>query len=296
MKTLPLKIIVIIALLFSVNSVNAQLTVDVGNDTIYCGDSLQIGGAPTAIGGTPPYTYVWETSYTDTAGLTFTASALLDDTTVANPLLIFLAVNDKSLTFKLTVTDTLNNAIIDSSKVILGYYPFLNHLSHGVGYINLGDSVLLEPGGLNWDFYPFNYQWFPNYNLSDSTLQNPWAKPDTTTQYYCIITSVAGCQSPIQYSTVYVNPLSVDENELNKSIKFYPNPSSNHLIIENLRKQKSNVVIEIRSITGKFALLKNVGLVDRVTINTSQLPTGVYVVTVKDEQHVIVTKKWVKSE
>ena len=293
MKTLPLKIIILITLFFSINLVNAQLIVNAGNDTIVCGGSLQIGGAPTATGGTSPYTYVWETVYTDISG-SFSASTFLDDSTIANPSLLPLAFG-KPLTFKLTVTDALNNVVIDSSKVTIGPSSPIT-LFWGVDEsISIGDSAQLRHNIDPQFFLPFTYQWSPNYKLSDYTLKNPWAKPDTTTTYYCITTTVSGCEVQTQV-TVSVYPLAVTENELNKSIKFYPNPSSNHLIIENLGQQKNNVVIEIRSITGQLALLKNIGLVDKVTINTSQIPSGVYVVTVKDEQHIIATKKWVKAE
>jgi len=293
MKTLVLKITMVLIATLSVNLINAQLTVDVGNDTIYCGDSLQIGGAPTATGGTPPYTYLWETAYTDISG-SFSASTFLDDSTIANPSLLPLAFG-KPLTFKLTVTDDLNNVAVDSSKVTMGPPVAVLLITNPEDYIVVGDSVLLWHFIITLGYSPLTYQWSPNYKLSDSTLESPWAKPDTSTTYYCTTTTVSGCKVDT-YFDVNVYPLAVNENELNKNIKLYPNPSFNNLVIENLGQQKNDVTVEVRGVTGKLELLKNIGLVDKVTINTSQLPAGVYFVTVKDEQHIIAAKKWVKTE
>ena len=279
--------------LFNTLIASAQLTVDAGNDTTFCGLNFQLGGSPTASGGTPPYAYVWETSYSDAFG-SFTASTFLNDTTIANPSLIFPEANDKLLTFKLTVTDALNNIIVDSSKANVGFYPFVTHLSHGVGHINAGDSIMLEPGGLNWGSYPFTYEWSPNYNLSDSTIENPWAKPNTTTEYYCTLTSITGCRSPLQYSQVYVNPLAVEEASLNKSIKLYPNPSSNQLVIEGLGHQEENIIIDIKSVTGKLALTQKVINFEKTTVNTSEIPSGVYIVTIREGKNVVKSQKWVK--
>ena len=50
--------------IFSANTINAQLIADAGPNRIRCdNDSIQIGGAVAAFGGTAPYTYRWETTY-----------------------------------------------------------------------------------------------------------------------------------------------------------------------------------------------------------------------------------------
>jgi len=111
------------------------------------------------------------------------------------------------------------------------------------------------------------------------------------------------CYSDVQVDTSFqsvacdfVLPTSISENLDNSSIKLYPNPSSNHLIIERLGQSISNVLIEIRSVKGKLAFEQKVVGFEKATINTAQIPAGVYVVVVKAKTKIIATQKWVKVE
>lgn len=93
------------------------------------------------------------------------------------------------------------------------------------------------------------------------------------------------------YTTVGIN------EELNVSnIKLYPNPSSNHLMIENLGQQKSKVVIELRTIDGKIAITQKASSFEKIMVNTTELPAGIYFVMVKDAEQTLTTQKWVKME
>jgi hypothetical protein len=72
---------------------------DAGPDqTIIAGNSVVIGGSPTASGGTPPYTYNW----TPTTGL--------DNPAIANP----TASPDTTTTYSVTVTDSKGCTGVDS--------------------------------------------------------------------------------------------------------------------------------------------------------------------------------------
>ena len=72
----------------------------------------------------------------------------------------------------------------------------------------LDASVTGAPG-------PFSYQWSPSAGLSSDTVQNPCARPDTTTIYTLVVTSLNGCQSnnttvdTNSSVTVHINPLPV---------------------------------------------------------------------------------------
>ncbi len=292
MKTIKVSIIITIICAGALNSF-AQLTVNAGNDVVCCVgvDTIQLGNTPTALGGFPPYTYVWETSYTIGSN-TFYASTFLDDITSSNPLLISTASNLESLTFKLTVTDSISNTKTDS--VIILFSQFASLLPDNFATINQGDSVQLLHtigGGIP----PLTYLWSPNYYLSDFTTENPWAKPDTTTYYACTVTDYVGCQtSNGDIFEVYVNASSIIERDINNSFKIHPNPSKNNLIIEHTNNDYNELTVEIYSSLGKLELVNKVNSFEKTIINTDDIPQGIYFISIKNKQEIIASKKWIK--
>lgn len=77
-----------------------NVTADAGADTtLNCGDSLMLGGSPTATGGTAPYTYLWG------------PDRGLSSTTAANPMLYPICAG----AYWVTVTDT--SGCMDSDTI-----------------------------------------------------------------------------------------------------------------------------------------------------------------------------------
>jgi hypothetical protein len=82
-------------------TVHASPTVDAGNDASVCvGNSIDLGGSPTADGGRPGYIYQWDFS---------PAGAELDDPTLPNPTFTPLAPGPYTAT--VTVTDADGDAV-----------------------------------------------------------------------------------------------------------------------------------------------------------------------------------------
>ena len=119
-----------------------MLIVDAGPDGIICnGDSIAIGGAPTASGCIPPYTYLWNNSES------------LNDSTIANP----IAFPNITTTYTLTVTDSIGNINTDSVTITVNNVYFITEtdtvcggkLWHGNTYSVSGtyyDSLLTTLG------------------------------------------------------------------------------------------------------------------------------------------------------
>lgn len=292
MKTLYLKIA--LSFIFGIYFITAQaqLTANAGSDTIVCEyDTLQLGGFPSAFGGTPPYIYAWETSYTIGTSI-FYASTFLDDTGISNPLIIEHLFNLETLTFKLTVTDALLDVAIDSVDITFSQYAYM--LVDNFSTIHQGDSVKLLHtigGGVP----PLTYAWLPNYNLSDATAEFPWAKPDTTTYYDCIVTDAGGCQATNGDTyEVYVNPVGMEDN-VNANFVLYPNPSANELNIQYKNENAKNVSVEIYSSSGKLILSREMISFEKTLISTEGFPAGIYFISLKDDRGLIATKKWIKT-
>jgi len=256
---------------------SGQCTADAGNDTVVCLgmigiDTIQIGGNPTASGGVMPYTYTWETS-TVMGPDTLTASSFLDDTTVANP--IILNVNPDEITFYLTIVDGTGNSCTDSIKI--RFSRFIISLIDYFASINQGDTTQLASvvgGGIS----PLTYQWSPNYNLSDSSIVNTFAYPDTTTFYVSTITDSAGCQitGPDVFE-VYVTFVGID-NKLNNGsdVTLYPNPTTGLVTVSGRAQQI--IRITVYNVLGEMV---HDGELAGQQVDLSYLPGGIYMLHIQ---------------
>lgn len=168
---------------------SAQLTAEAGSNTVICpGLTYNLGGSPTASGGTPPYSYSW------------TQGSSLNNASVSNP----VASPTVPTWYFVTVTDSGGvNSYTDSVFVDLNpVYAFNAGPDTGVC---IGDSVTLgDPdnsfaGGVT-------YAWSPATYLDDASAPRPVFSGTVTTTYTLVITSPV-C-SPKQYViTVTVHQL-----------------------------------------------------------------------------------------
>ena len=159
--------------------VNQNVPTDAGNDTTICfGDSVVIGGNPTAIGGT---TYAWA------------PAGLIVDPSVSNPN-VFPSVT--TTFYVITTNDTCTG--LDSVIVNVNPSPIID--AGNDIQICIGDSAqLLSSGGIS-------YFWTPSVTLTDDTIANPMAFPADTTEYIVNSTDVNGCVNSDTVSVI-VNPL-----------------------------------------------------------------------------------------
>jgi hypothetical protein len=251
----------------------AQLIVDAGNDTAYCASDWQnvtIGGHPSALNGVPPYTYAWSTNYSY-AGLTFTASFMFDDTTIANP--VFKSLFHDSAVFYLTVKDNTDSVAFDSVKV--RFSEFVVCLGECRNYIQLGDSVKLwhcVSGGIP----PYQYSWIPEGSLSDPNFETPWAKPLSNTTYELLITDAIGCQ--IQSNCmVFINPSSIKVfDSYDFHLNIFPDPVVDNIHISINSPEYVNSTLEIFNSEGK--LIKQISIKESIiTVEVLDIPPGIYV-------------------
>ena len=279
------KLIIISFLLFitQINFVNGQCIADAGENIVVCSDwngidTVEIGGNPTAYGGTPPYTYIWETSWT-IGSWTYTASDFLNDTTLANPSVINAGEN---LTFYVSVIDSESNICLDSMHVDFSNYG--THLGYLTYEIQTGDSIFLSGmenvlGGIP----PLQYLWKPNHGLLDSTSLNFWAKPEYFVAYYLTVTDSSGC-SAIGAPVYHVNviPLSTNSNYNNVKINVFPNPSLDFLTfhIENVNER--NRIYKIFNNLGQLIIEKE-SMNKEMTIKTLTLNKGIYFFNITSE-------------
>ena len=158
-------------------TVSPPIIVDAGlTDTICYGESITIGGSPTASGGVAPYTYNWNSN----------PSGFTSD--VSNPS-VSPIVNTH---YFVTVTDAAGCTEIDS--VIIVVNPMIIADAGNDTIVCTGTSMPIggnptASGGTP----PYTYSWSPASGLDDTDIPNPIATFTTTTTYTVTVTDSLGC-------------------------------------------------------------------------------------------------------
>ncbi len=264
-------------------NLQAQCIADAGQDTTICVDNgvgaVFFGGSQTVIGGTPPYTYKWETSYT-TGSNTYYASTFLNDTTLSNPQLTNFAQD--SLMFYLTVTDSLGNNCRDS--VVIRFCQFVMTLEDKRAYINQGDTVQLYHSVVS-NCSPLQIQWFPNYNISNANIETPIVWPDTTTFYSAIITDSNDCIA-IDLFKVFVSPVSVHEFSRDNIFQIVPNPTSG--VFNIIFNETSIKQVRIMNSVGQI-IFEAQSQENKLKVDLTSFPSGIYFLSsLKNDNSVVI--------
>ncbi|MBI3500842.1 MAG: T9SS type A sorting domain-containing protein [Bacteroidetes bacterium] len=148
----------------------APLIADAGNPTICWGSCATLGGSPSALGGTPGYTYLWSPAFA------------VSDSTIANP----ITCSTGSSNYTLTVTDA--NGCSSVSTTMVTYYPAL-----GISFSKTNPSTCAVCDGamastVNGGTSPFAYWW--------NTVPNQYTPTATGLcigNYTLIVTDANGC-------------------------------------------------------------------------------------------------------
>ena len=163
-------------------SVAQPLMADGGLHTTICsGNSVTLGGSPTASYGTPPYTYSWA------------PATGLSGTTVANP----TAAPGSSLTYTLTVTDAVSAVATATVTITVNPTPTVTVNSPSVCS---GMSASMAATGAT------GYFWSPGTYLSSVSTPSPTCITPAASITYTV-TGTTGACSASAVSTVTVLPV-----------------------------------------------------------------------------------------
>jgi hypothetical protein len=266
------------------NSAICQIKADAGKDIRYCLsntinlDSFQLGGNPTAIGGVPPYKYIW--SYTQKIGLkTYHASDYLVDTSVANPKFKEMA---NGAIFKLMVID--GNGDFDFDEVLVEGSGFAKNLSEKRISITKGQTATLYYS-IGGGFKPYTYFWEPNYNISSQFVPNPKVWPDSSLRYYLTITDAIGCVSGLQdFVHIILYPTSVNEySEMSKITEILPNPMIDKAILKFPILNKANSKLMFIDVLGRVSKSIDISYLTEIEILRTEFETGLYHLIILNE-------------
>ncbi|MBL7778270.1 MAG: tandem-95 repeat protein, partial [Chitinophagales bacterium] len=189
----------------------STLTAEAGNGGALClgsGDSVMLGGFPTAVGGAAPYTYTWS----PVTGLNLTNPA--------NP----YAFPTTTTKYYITVTDQLGCTSVDSTTV--NVYPVLTAFAGNDTTVCAGSPAQLggNPTATGGSGSGYTYLWSPTVGLSSITAANPTATPVTLTTYQLTVTDANGCQA-VDAVQVSVSPSPTAFAGPDKNISLCPGDS-----------------------------------------------------------------------
>lgn len=196
-------------------TVNPVIHADAGPDqtiTNCPGSFVQIGGSPTASGGSGNYTYSWSPSIV--GGVTVLSP------TASNPIVTGLTITTH---FHVTVTD-VNTGCTGTDEVVITIVPSnLTANAGGTKVLCANSSGCVTLGGANGiatatgGSGPYIYQWSPISGLNDPTNANPCASPTSTTVYHLTVTDQLGCTAQ-DSATIFVSPRIVVDAGTNSTI------------------------------------------------------------------------------
>lgn len=208
----------------------AALVADAGNSStgidICEGDTALLGGNPTAMGGTAPYTYAWS------------PGTGLSSTTVANP----LAVPGTSTTYALQVMDGNNCTSTASVTVNVSQAPVAAFFENANGLtIVFSDQSTGTITDWLWDFGDGN----------TSTQQNPTHTYAAPGQYtVCLTAGNNGCTSD---ACIFITVLvGVEEAMTIQGLQVAPNPFQGSTQVRFRMTEAAQVRMEAYDLQGKL--------------------------------------------
>lgn len=194
--------------------------------------------------------------------------------------------NENHITIGNFNNDLTTDTLCFNSNNIYGAYYFIDDVSvvnitipqwqYRDTTIYLGDSVLIGPAitGLNVD-------WF---DMSSTFIKNApgiYVKPTVTTSYKATETF----NSVVYNHTVTVTvlmPVKVNEyDKLQKSVKLFPNPTTNSFTISYLT-ESSKLKVDITDMQGKLYSTELITTTNNKATINSNLTNGVYFVSITD--------------
>jgi PKD repeat protein len=184
----------------------------------------------------------------------------------------------------LTVTDTCGTdstcAFITVDNCTNPVADFL-FTDNGNGDIQFSDNSSAAPGSTFWwDFGDGNF----------STLTNPDNVYSIDGTYTVCLTITDSCGTDTTCQNITISGLGVNEHYNNQNVTIFPNPFSDHTIIQ-IENGKGNYTVELYDITGRMVTSENYKNTNTLTIDRKSLEAGTYLYRIVQNNSTIVSGK-----
>lgn len=219
------------------------LQVTAGSDTAFCaGQSIILGGSPTASGGSSPITYQWS------------PAAGLSSATVANPAVTLWT----STPFQLTVTDSVGCTSVTQVSIVVG-----DTTTPDLDLIN--GWLITEPGATL-------YQWYYNGQLLAASSNLSQLAALSGGDYQVILTDFIGCT---RSTPVYHYSSTGLYEALKLAVRIYPNPVLESFSIDLPATLEKAVSYRLCDYLGRVVMCGNWHSTHN-TIDMTGYPNGLY--------------------
>ncbi len=173
-----------------ISYMRALPVVNAGNDSTICFEtSIILGGNPPASGGTPPYSFFWQ------------SNTAVSDPEAEHP----ESYPSQNEQYILTVNDFYNCSNKDTIYITVNP-PSITDIPDSYTICRTETVRLGGNPTATGSLFPYFYEWYPDSSLNAYNTANPVAYPENTTQYRLILSTYI-CKPDTFFVNVNVNPL-----------------------------------------------------------------------------------------
>lgn len=280
------KILFLVLFTFFVLQNFAQCSVKIGNDVSLCAgvaenlDTIQLN--PTISGTIGKVNATWSFSFDHGFNIYTHASYILDDTTKLNTKIVSGAglPNNQWMPLILSIRDSLGNSCSDTIQI--RFSKFAICLADCIYMIDKGESADLFTCVGN-GIQPYNYNWSPNYNISNANTDGAKVYPDTSISYHCKITDSLGCKASASCNIIVSkNYSSIEEKGNFPNAKIYPNPILVNSVFEFDNEPNKTYQINIFDAIGKLSFQTTIDK-GKFYFKNTNLNSGFYFLSLNSE-------------
>lgn len=245
-------------------------TANAGNNATFTGATVTIGGAPTASGGMPPYTYLWS----PVTGL--------NSATDANPVISNITV---TTTYLVTVTDANNCSALSYATVYV----------NSPGTCNLAvpeiESVGCELAVVNRSIYSpaASFVWHIGGGTPITPCTGPYC---TATQngFYSVTVFDDNCSYPSQHDEAVSGcTTGINDIPFTEPLQLLPNPNNGQFLIRINSGAYAKLKVNIYDMVGRKVFGEEYNPTGSAhfekQLSLEGLSPGVYVLQVEGEQY-----------
>lgn len=280
------------------NIAHAQCNIDAGNDVYLCVDKFgniqnDVQLQPRVLSAYPIAKTHWSFNHIVAGFSTINGSDTLifsdQDSTITKIKKFVVPLNNYRLSIYVDVTDSLGNNCKDSLHALLSHFSTIPDFTDRTIAPNVHVKIYSLTG---LGIQPLKYEWSPNYNIDDITIEQPTVYPSKSTTYICKVTDSLGCKSDWydQWNIYVDSTLSIIEETNNINAQIFPNPITSHSILKFDNSTGEEYVIDVFDIQGKNTY-HSIQIANTILLGDISFTKGCSIITILKKKQLLYKAK-----